>query len=319
MSQSASTASDGYGDEIFLSASQIGTWTDCKRKWGFQYLDGIRSPPNPSAALGVRVHAVLEAWLRDGTAFDLSTLEGQIASSGLAHLPMPGEAEVEKGFVVKTDAASYRGYIDASFGGDPPTVLDHKTTGNLQWAKTEDDLRKDIQATIYAAEAMSRTGKDAVELRWVYYTTKKPYQSHKVSLVVLREDIEKNFDEIDLIAIDILGAYKNFRTGKELPPSPQACGAYGGCFFVPTCGLTAQDMLKAHLRSDSQGRHSTMTQQVTLADKLKNRKEWQPHPDAAGFEWNPSTGEVRAATTQHVPPPPPPPPRRDAAAILFGS
>ena len=295
----------GVGGAIHLSASQIGTWDDCKRKWGFQYLDKIRSPPHPSAELGTRVHTVLEAWLKNGTPFDLSTVEGQIAASGIHHLPLPGEAEVEQGFTFQTPVAHYRGYIDARFGSDPPTVLDHKTTSDLRWAKSEDDLRKDTQATLYAAEAMIRTGKDAVELRWVYYTTKKPYTSRKVSLLVLKEDIQKNFDDIDATAAQIIDAYKNFTTGKDLPPTPTSCGAYGGCYFLKTCNLTPRDMLRAHLENDNTGRNPTMAQ--SLAEKLKARKEWQPHPDAPGYEWNAATGEIRAMTTQHHAAPPPPP------------
>lgn len=313
--------------EIYLSASQIGTWNSCKRKWGFQYIDNIRSPANASAELGIRVHGVLEKWLRDGIALDLSTQEGQIAAAGIMYLPGPGVAEVEKGFTIQTAIAKYRGYIDARFGDDTPVVLDHKTTGDLRWAKTEDDLRKDVQASIYAAEAMIRTGKDAVELRWVYYTTKKPYTSRKVSLVVLKEDIERNFDDIDATAQQILDAHATCKTGKELPPNPASCGAYGGCFFLKTCNLQPRDMLRAHLENDLQGRNPTMAAASTLAEKLKARKAWQPHPDVAGIEWKPSTGETRPMTTEHhaappasvhgaPPPPPPPPPPGAATGIL---
>lgn len=302
---------------IYLSASQINTWEDCQRKWGYQYIDGVRSPPGAGAELGTRVHAILEAWLKDGKAFDLSTMEGQIASSGIQHLPNPKECEVEKGFVIKTDVANYRGYIDVRFGDELPVILDHKTTSDLRWAKTEDDLRKDTQATLYAAEAMSRTGQDAVELRWVYYKTKKPYQSHKVSLVVLKEDIEKNFDAIDATAALILDAYAKIKSGKELPPNPSHCGAYGGCYFIKTCNLQPREMLQAHLANDAKGVRPTMTQGqqeqgLSLAEKLKARKAWQPHPDVAGFEWCPATGETRPMTTQNHPAPPvaaaPPPP-----------
>ena len=303
----ASNITASYDTDIFLSASQIGTWNQCKRKWGYSYLDRIKTPSHPSAELGQRVHAILEAWLRDGTAFDLSTQEGQIAAAGLQHLPLPGTAEVEQGFVVQTEAAKYRGFIDARFRDELPVILDHKTTSDLRWAKTEEDLRKDVQATLYAAEAMLRTGSDAVELRWIYYTTRKPYKSRKVSLIVVKDEIEANFDAIDRTAAEMLTAYRDNRSGSELPASPTACGAFGGCPYLAlkVCTLSPKDMLRAHLESDSQGRNSTMS--MSLAEKLKERKQWRPHPDHPGFEFNPATNETRPITTQHHAAPPAPP------------
>jgi RecB family exonuclease len=311
----ASDLTASYENDIFLSASQIGTWNQCQRKWGFSYLDRIKTPSHPSAELGQRVHAVLEAWLKDGVPFDLSTEEGQIASSGLQYLPLPGSAEVEAGFVVQTETAKYRGFIDARFQETLPVILDHKTTSDLRWAKTEETLRKDVQATLYAAEAMLRTGSEAVELRWIYYTTRKPYKSRKVSLVVVKDEIEKNFDEIDAVAAQMLAAYRNHKSGAELPPSPMACGAYGGCPYLAlkVCDLAPKDMLRAHLESDSQGRHSTMS--MSLADKLKERKTWKPHPDYPGYEYNAATNETRPITTQnHAAPPAPPAPPAPAMA-----
>jgi RecB family exonuclease len=303
----ASNFTASYDTDIFLSASQIGTWNQCKRKWGYSYLDRIKTPSHPSAELGQRVHAVLEAWLKDGVPFNLSTEEGQIASSGLQYLPLPGSAEVEAGFVVQTETAKYRGFIDARFREELPVILDHKTTSDLRWAKTEEDLRKDVQATLYAAEAMLRTGSDAVELRWIYYTTRKPYKSRKVSLVVVKDEIEANFDAIDRTAAEMLTAYRDNRSGSELPASPTACGAYGGCPYLAlkVCTLSPKDMLRAHLESDSQGRNSTMS--MSLAEKLKERKQWRPHPDHPGFEYNPATNETRPITTQHHAAPPAPP------------
>ena len=303
----ASNFTASYDTDIFLSASQIGTWNQCKRKWGYSYLDRIKTPSHPSAELGQRVHAVLEAWLKDGVPFNLSTEEGQIASSGLQYLPLPGSAEVEAGFVVQTETAKYRGFIDARFREELPVILDHKTTSDLRWAKTEEDLRKDVQATLYAAEAMLRTGSDAVELRWIYYTTRKPYKSRNVSLVVVKDEIEANFDAIDRTAAEMLTAYRDNRSGSELPASPTACGAYGGCPYLAlkVCTLSPKDMLRAHLESDSQGRNSTMS--MSLAEKLKERKQWRPHPDHPGFEYNPATNETRPITTQHHAAPPAPP------------
>lgn len=39
-----------------LSASQISTFRDCQRKWGFKYIAGLEDPAGPAAALGTETH-----------------------------------------------------------------------------------------------------------------------------------------------------------------------------------------------------------------------------------------------------------------------
>ena len=46
--------------QLYVSASEIEVFDLCPRKWAFSYIENKRPPSNDSAALGTRVHAILE-------------------------------------------------------------------------------------------------------------------------------------------------------------------------------------------------------------------------------------------------------------------
>lgn len=172
-----------------LSASQVETWAQCQRKWAFKYLEGFDYTA-PSAALGTRVHSILEEYQRDGVAPDLAETmvlanphaknddgspklvtyyPGQIAQAGLHLLPAPGIVEVEGKFSTTTPGGTkWQGrkdgrYIKAPDGRaiavDPWVLMtegyvlrvqDHKTTSNKKYAKTPETLHVDRQSILYA-------------------------------------------------------------------------------------------------------------------------------------------------------------------------
>ncbi len=129
--------------ESRISASQIDTYRTCARKWAWKYIGRVDGPQHPSAALGERVHGVLEGWLRDGKAIDTSTREGKIAAAGVSKLPMPGRGLVERKFDWRSPAGIlYTGRLDLEHERDDVLVVhDHKTTSSFGWAKTEEDLK----------------------------------------------------------------------------------------------------------------------------------------------------------------------------------
>lgn len=272
------------GQPVF-SASQVSTAMLCLRKWGFYALEGIVSPQSPAAELGSKVHGVLENWLKNGQAPDLGSEEGKIATAGLSFLPPPGKADIEQHFLIRTPIAEYQGYKDATWWEEKRRIVcDHKTTGDFKWAKTEDDLRTDIQAALYAADEMSKHNLQEVELRWIYYRTKGANQAKRVSLVIHKEQVEKNFDVIDAMAKVMLEAHRSGKKALDLPPTVTACGAFGGCPHIERCNLQSKDIMR-----------SIMAQQ-SLADKLRARAggtAWVPHPSDAAWEWNQATGEMR--------------------------
>lgn len=234
------------------SPSQIDTFRLCARKWAFTRILPGRS--NKYADLGTAVHSALEAWLINGTALDLTSEVGQIAAAGIQHLPRPGLCSIESSFSFETGTARYTGrrdmrFRDTSEGPRAVDVLevigDHKTTGDLKWAKTPEDLKTDPQGVIYAMSVFKEEprAKDC-ELRWVYYRTKKPYKSHRVSLVVTYEETIERMKGIDATALE-MSTFGEKPDPLTVPPTHTACDAYGGCPYQNECGITPRERMRA--------------------------------------------------------------------------
>ena len=171
-----------------LSASQIVTASNCPAQWGFEKIAGHREPEDFATAFGLRVHAILEAYLTDGTppnydetwtftpskppetdaekAAYARSLDrygrpkvlypGRTALTMMGpHLPAPGTATVEGAFVwqdPRIPGGFFVGYKDLRWlaaGG--PVVLDHKSSVDpVRYGKTEETLRDDPQWLVYA-------------------------------------------------------------------------------------------------------------------------------------------------------------------------
>ncbi len=155
-----------------LSASQVGLFTDCQRKWGFRYLEGFKEIGQANL-LGTRIHEILEEyqkkgtppnraetfWLAhryktnlDGSPALVQYWPGQIAESGLYLLPPPGVVSVEDSFHVRTPSGqSWQGRKDGRYVRGPTgealpigppgdglvIVQDHKSTSDKKWALHE--------------------------------------------------------------------------------------------------------------------------------------------------------------------------------------
>jgi hypothetical protein len=251
---------------IVVSATQVDVFDLCERKWAWMYLGGMRQAQNEYAELGSKVHQVLEDWLRDGKPLDLSTQEGSIALQGVQSLPAPKTpgVKIEETFYLKTEQATYTGrkdyeYFDTELG--LIVVGDHKTTGNLRWAKTENELKNSTQALIYAAHSMTSTGTEEVLLEWQYYQTKGVHKhTHPVRIRLTLQDVEARFDRIDRTAVRIQEEYRKQSQPQELPPNAHACQAFGGCPFIPLCNLKSEERLVAY-----------MAQEQSLAERLRAR------------------------------------------------
>jgi CRISPR/Cas system-associated exonuclease Cas4 (RecB family) len=184
----------------YVSPSQLDTYLTCKRKWGFRYLDGIEAPPHRSAKVGTRVHEILETWLRDATPPVIDEkmvidnheyFPGRIAMEAIPFLPPPGpHLTLEQEFRNK----HWLGYKDVRYRAaeNHVVVMDHKTTSDLGWAKTPEDLAIDPQAIIYAKSEFDADPRvQIVDLAWTYMKTSKPYKARPVRLRVLREYVDE--------------------------------------------------------------------------------------------------------------------------------
>lgn len=284
----------------WFSATQIDAYQLCPRKWGWRYLDKIPQTERPATQLGIAVHAQLEAWLRKGKALDLTVPAGEIALSGLHFLPAPKTEglAIERQFALDFAGHRFVGVKDVEWlSRTPPLVLDHKTTSDFKWAKTPDDLRTNVQAALYAADAMLRAQTDVCELQWVYYRTKGARKAETVHLRVTREDVRPTLAAIAETADAMAACHAHGLKALDLPFDPSACNAFGGCDFLSLCNLTPEQRFQAAMSDTS-----------SFLEKLRLQKINPP-------ESNLPPPPVSAAGGHSIPPPPPaaPPPAPPSA------
>lgn len=250
-----------------ISASQISLFRECARKWAWRYIAKIQTPQHPSAALGTEVDDTqLQPYLRDGKPFDYTRDSGYIAAAGLAFLPKPMTPglEVQKYFYLPSPASggkfAYQGYMDLwlpdsslvpDMPGGAPFVGDFKTTSDLKWAKSVAALSTDVQAMLYATDALFETGSDVVDLSWMYFQTRGPRKTKRTYLRVTSEHVIEQFKAIENTALELFDAKTNVTDPLSLPPSPSQCEAYGGCPFRDKCNLSPTDHLAALAARDS--------------------------------------------------------------------
>jgi hypothetical protein len=144
--------------------------------------------------------------------------------------------------------------------GIPPgwVVIDYKSTKNLRWVKSPEDLRKDPQAALYAYAHMHSDrsiwhGRPATELlhapdpcppqRWIYFQTVGP---RKAQAVDVRPAFRDAVDRVHLMVqqakhLDMLESID------QCTPNPSACPEFGGCEFHVSKGgpCTAERRLGA--------------------------------------------------------------------------
>lgn len=233
---------------IEFSASQLETFALCPRKWAWAKIDGLPTRDSAATELGGAVHKQLERWLRDGTPLDLTTGAGEIAMSGLHLLPQPKTPgmQIEEWFHLDMMGYRFRGMKDVQILGLPvPLVMDHKTCGDFKWAKTADDLVTNIQAALYAADAMHQTGADACDLQWTYMRTRGARRAEAVRVRVTREQIIPTLNRIAGYAAEMTALLNSGLTAIQIPCNPGACEAFGGCEFKHLCNLSPEERLKA--------------------------------------------------------------------------
>jgi len=235
------------------SASEIDTYGQCARKWGWVYLAGFREPPHPSAVLGSRTHTQLERYLSRGyLSFMLEDgspdESGEIAQAGLPYLPEPGTPGmiIEGSFASRSEETGivYRGFKDLEL---PGLVHDHKTTGNPRYALTAETLPWNTQAIIYAQDHLDAFRVDTVNLRWLYLATKGARKAWPVDVTLDRATVEDRMRVVESIALEMKEIKGRVSASEvlSLPPNANACEGYGGCPHRHRCNLSQGERLKS--------------------------------------------------------------------------
>lgn len=233
------------------SPSQVKTFRRCARKWWYEKVAGLVRPPSPAAELGKRVHDVAERYLLGE---DLRTIDdlhaAEIFQPGRRFLPTPPvhPSSVEywlgepgacepwkynpKGIGLPTDVVPLVGRVDLrTTGGGRFVVVDHKTTSDERWARTDEELLEDVQAAVYARPYASDAG---VVFRHVYYATRGRPRAWKAEAVIDRDRSDRLWDGVLETLSRMLPASLEAED-RAVDQNRAACRDYGGCPFRDRC------------------------------------------------------------------------------------
>lgn len=218
-----------------VSASQLKTFRRCNRRWHHEKIGGHRSPDTKATLRGKAVHTVLERYLLSGEV-PPDTDEGRIAAPALLMLPPPGVPKdcVERKLTDDSYPVPMLGFIDL-LEPDLRRVTDHKTSSAWKYAKTEDELARDVQAQVYAAEALRLWGPGPVTFRHVVMSTRSPEA----------RETQVTLEEADILAARdrIVETIHSMKATAALPVEDteynlSACADYGGCPHKARCAAT---------------------------------------------------------------------------------
>lgn len=246
---------------IKISPSQIATWNTCPRKWGWDKLEGVPSPTSPQAEFGTGVHSLAEAWFRDLALPLGEEREAKVARALIQKYPAPQgmyNMYTERYFTFEhpsVEGVVFHGYIDLefrcyAFPGEV-VVSDHKTTGDLVWAKTSADLLEDPQSIIYANSVYLRPEHDGlVRCRWTYVQTTGHHTTRVAEVLWQRDEAAEAFEKHIVPVARLIRAAHGMRA-LDLPPDVSACDRFGGCPYRENCNITPTQRLRSMMEAQS--------------------------------------------------------------------
>jgi hypothetical protein len=203
-----------------ISASQIKTASSCLRKWGWEKLEGKRTPPTPAMLRGTRLHACAEKYLKGEDVTDHP--DWPLVRQAVRHLPQDlSTVRAEQKFELVDEGIEYHGFIDWA---TPTRFGDHKTCSTFDYALTPESLLADPQYLLYS-KALGLT-----EALWIYYRTRAAPAIKLVEADPTRRTVDKCFDQrVRPVASQLVQIREKRLTVKQLPPTLEACFEYGGC------------------------------------------------------------------------------------------
>ncbi len=252
----------------------------CARKFHAKYIQGIRTPPNASAANGTRIHKQFELYLT-GQAPDLSTYDLRVAYEraipGISNLPPPLSPGmlVEQPFSFEASTGVlYRGVKDVvvpdsivipGCDGGVPGIIDHKSTKNRRYIKSVDVLRTDTQAVIYAYHTMAQFKSPQVDAVWnTVLTTGSPATERRHLRMYSPQTTDVFLGPISRATSEVCATYELKPRMLDLVPNTNACSAYGGCPYKHLC----TDLHQGPMGHPTQ--EETMTAPTDLFARLEN-------------------------------------------------
>jgi CRISPR/Cas system-associated exonuclease Cas4 (RecB family) len=298
-----------------VSASSVELFLNCKRKFFYAYCLGLKEPETKPQRFGKRLHASNERYFRG----QVKELRGAILKSGLPLLPKPHDGLlVEQEIKLETypGGPPWIGFIDLA---EPPgpntlaTIRDYKTTSDLKYQKTPEELAVNVQMTAYGIWAVRTWNVSEVRLCHVSYQIPKkkagnrywkPPKAKLSEVVVSREHLEQRWAELMLVVREMVATARKWPAtlggAQKVEPTgaPKFCKAFGkACYHTERCGLS---IITSIFSPSSEGfalrPEGTGSSSMSLKDKV-NRKGKAVRSVTAG------SASAEAASTPWTPDP----------------
>ena len=244
------------------SATQVTTFRLCQRKWFLSKIVGLEQPVTQALLDGKRYAEEAEQFFLTGETDGLSSVTRPLialAASGKIPGPRtrPGSTVlvehpigVDRRAVnasgvalLEVDGLPAEGYMDLlDLRAGYPVVWDQKTTKDRKWIKEPDQLRTDVQMTLYAAATVLRHqtvyGCEPEAVGVAHIALIKPPKA-AVGVVVGPvyldlEHIEHQWQGIQATVRE-MAQVALAPAPDRVTPTWSACTAFGGCAFLDTC------------------------------------------------------------------------------------
>lgn len=250
-------------DSWMASASQLSTWSRCRRKWYFEKVLKLFAPVHPSAELGTRCHSALEHYLKTGERTGDADVQRILAlvwdSVWFRRLVQCPDIVVEKpvlGLVIGGVGISDRSRIDLQYraecvslrgsewteedipapsrAGRCMVIVDHKSTSNFTYAKSKEEAYGDPQTVVYGADAFRDP--EIEEVLFVYHY----FRTRGVACLPRYVIVRHTRSTLEPLLTQFATFLDEMRQMRDLPleaipRNTDACWDFGGCPFKQPC------------------------------------------------------------------------------------
>lgn len=218
-------------NKVKASASSLKLLAECKRKWYFEKILGLKPPSKSEGALarGSSLHASVERYLLRETD-EIDDPLAQLHEAMLREFRDAPGLQIEDYYKFERAGVTIRGYIDLY---TDEGVWDHKTTSSIKkYGEKPDTIAQNLQLNLYAAHWFTLYP-DAQECQvgHLQYQTKDKPQVALVEAILTRAGVEQFLVDVIDPLIKTQKEVAALPGAEYVEPTLTACWNYGGCGF----------------------------------------------------------------------------------------
>ncbi len=251
-------------------SSSVRVHEQCQRKAFKNQVLGLRDPDSIGKTFGTAYHLDWKAWFNQNKLPSQYTDTGIVARRAMHLYPAPGagllveygeltdeeRAEGKVGAIdeVLADGTVYVGAIDLADARPSAQLVagrrlwDHKSTINMSYAKTADELRQDVSSVFYARRLREKLRAigiaiDDMPSRWVY-AERIGKKVQAVDFLITGADMRERWGKTLSSVKEMRALHDAHSHGgvagvkwQDVTPNYDACGDFGGCQFRAQCAL----------------------------------------------------------------------------------